>query len=45
MCEQVIMNEELENEKAIKQRKKLIGRYSIDRLADFVIYSSQVYLH
>ena len=31
------MNEELENEKAIKQRKKLIGRYSIDRLAYFAI--------
>ena len=31
MCEQVIMNEEIENEKAIKHRKKLIGRYSIDR--------------
>lgn len=31
MCEQVILNEEIENEKAIKHRKKLIGRYSIDR--------------
>lgn len=39
MCEQVIMNEELENEKAIKQRKKLIGRYSIDReFLDFPSY-------
>ena len=32
MCEQVILNEEIENEKAIKHRKKLkIGRYAIDR--------------
>ena len=31
MCEQVIMNEEIENEKAIKHRKLLIGRYSMDR--------------
>lgn len=31
MCEQVIMNEEFENEKAIKHRKRLIGKYSVDR--------------
>ena len=31
MCEQVIMNEEFENEKAIKHRRRLIGKYSVDR--------------
>lgn len=39
MCEQVIMNEEIENEKAIKHRKLLIGRYSMDRdILDFPSY-------
>ncbi|RMX41699.1 hypothetical protein pdam_00019845 [Pocillopora damicornis] len=31
MCEQVIINEEFENEKAIKHRKRIIGKYTVDR--------------
>ena len=31
MCEQVIINEEFENEKAIKHRKRVIGKYTVDR--------------
>ncbi|KAJ7365121.1 Target of rapamycin complex 2 subunit mapkap1 [Desmophyllum pertusum] len=31
MCEQVIMNEEFENEKAIKHRRRVVGKYSVDR--------------
>lgn len=39
MCEQVIMNEEFENEKAIKHRRRLIGKYSVDRdYLDFPSY-------
>ncbi|KAL9960724.1 hypothetical protein ACROYT_G034215 [Oculina patagonica] len=40
MCEQVIMNEEFENEKAIKHRRRIIGgKYSIDRdYLDFPSY-------
>lgn len=39
MCEQVILNEEMENEKAIKHRKKFIGRYSMERdVMDFPTY-------
>ena len=42
MCEQVILSEEIENEKAIKHRKKLkIGRYAIDRYADGIMSETQ----
>ena len=35
MCEQVILNEEIENEKVIKHRRNIkIGRYAMDRYAD-----------